>query len=254
MRVLAVGAHPDDVELLCAGSLAHYAAQGAELTIAILTNGALGSTAHSPERTASIRRAESEHAACVLGAELIWLGKPDGFLFDDSATRTDMVDVLRKARPHVVFTHHSRDYHPDHRATGQLVNAARLLAREPALVTAHTPLDCVPALFFMDTFMSVGAPAPDLWVDVTSTFSMKEAMLREHVSQNERRRSNGKPDFLATMRQQAATRGSEVDVEYAEAFYLSHSHPPSTIADLSAPTEQIGLPTVTTRASDVAHE
>jgi len=242
VRILAISAHPDDVELLCAGTLAHYATQGAEVTVAVLTNGELGSRTLSRAETARVRQAEAERAARVLGANLLWLGQQDGFLFDNSETRLLVIDALRQAQPDVVFAHHPDDYHPDHRAAGQLTNAARLLSREPALETRYSPTRRVPALFFMDTFMTEGSARPDLWVDVTVTMPCKEAMLAEHISQNDARRARTGSDFLALMRTQASLRGGQVDVRYAEAFRVARTYPPTSITDLTPPDSNMTLP------------
>ncbi|MEV0263825.1 PIG-L family deacetylase [Streptomyces sp. NPDC050617] len=229
MRVLALGAHPDDIELLCAGTLAHYAGQGARVTVAIFTDGALGSGAPTPAGTAALREAEARRAADVLGAELVWLGLPDGFLYDTRETRTRTVDVLRRARPDIVFAHH-----PDDQAASRLAAAARLLARESALATGHPATTAVPPLFYLDTLAATHG-APDLWVDITTTMDVKEAMLTEHLSQNAARRARKGSDFVDLARQQAARRGRQADVRYAEAFSCAPAHPATTAADLTPP-------------------
>ncbi len=234
MRVLALGAHPDDIELLCAGTLAHYAHQGARLTVAIFTDGGLGSGAPTPAGTAALRESEARRAMEVLGAELIWLGLPDGFLYDTPETRTRTVDVLRRARPDIVFAHHPDDYHPDHQAASRLTAAARLLARETALVTAHPATATVPPLFHLDTLAATHG-APDLWVDITTTMALKEAMLAEHLSQNTARRARKGSDFIDLAREQAALRGQQADVRYAEAFTCAPAHPATTVRDLTPP-------------------
>jgi LmbE family N-acetylglucosaminyl deacetylase len=235
MRVLAVGAHPDDVEILCAGTLAHYARQHAAITIAVLTNGDLGAGGPARAATARVRQAEAHAAAQVLGAELVWVGLPDGFLFDTRENRLLVIDVFRRARPDLVFAHHPGDYHPDHRAAGQLVSAARLLAREPALRTGHRPTDRVAPLLLMDTFLAEGAPPPDLWIDVGDTMADKDAMVAAHTSQNTARRGRTGTDFTASMRAQARRRGREIGVAFAEAFWFASAHPPTSVADLQPP-------------------
>ncbi|MFJ8745141.1 PIG-L deacetylase family protein [Embleya sp. NPDC127516] len=247
MRILALGAHPDDVELLCAGTLARYRAQGAHVTIAILTNGAPGaptepratpsipSASPSPSPIARVRAHEAREAASVLGADSIMLGLPDGFLYDTPAARLLVVDVLRRTRPDVLFAHHPEDYHPDHRAAGALASAARLLAREPGLETGHAALDTVPALFRMDTLTGANGGTPDLWVNITDTMPTKEAMVSRHASQNDGRRRRGGHDFVDLARRQSALRGREVGVAYAEAFTRARAHPPTTTADLALP-------------------
>ncbi len=78
-RILAVGAHPDDIELQCAGTLAKFAARGDQVFMAISTNGELGSAKLSKAEIARVREREARASAGVIGAELIWLGYPDGF-------------------------------------------------------------------------------------------------------------------------------------------------------------------------------
>ncbi|MGE7384768.1 PIG-L deacetylase family protein [Streptomyces sp. NPDC004126] len=245
VRILAFGAHPDDVELFCAGTLAHYARQGAEVTVAVATNGELGSRTLSPARTAAVREEEARRAVGVLGAELLWLGQPDGFLFDTADTRRQVVEVLRRVRPDVVLAHHPDDYHPDHRAVSRLVGAARLLAREPGLATGSPATDRVPPLFHMDTLLGTGAGTPDLWVDITGTMAVKEAMLAEHASQNSARKERKGADFLDLTRQQAARRGLEAGVRYAEAFTCAPSHPAASVHDLVPEGTGIRLPVLT---------
>jgi LmbE family N-acetylglucosaminyl deacetylase len=242
VQILALGAHPDDVELFCAGTLAHYARQGARLTVAVLTNGELGSRTLPPAETAALRKREALRAAGVLGAELLWLGQPDGFLYDTPQTRTQVVDVLRRTRPDVVFAHHPDDYHPDHRAVARLASAARLLAREPALGTGYPATDRVAPLFSMDTLLGTNAGPPDLWVDITTTMDVKEAMLAEHLSQNSSRKQRKGADFVDLTREQAARRGRECGVRYAEAFTLAPSHPATTLQDLTPEGSGFRLP------------
>ncbi|SPE99692.1 PIG-L deacetylase family protein [Streptomyces sp. MA5143a] len=242
LKVLAVGAHPDDIELFCAGTLAHYVHQAAAVTLCVLTDGSLGSRTMRPERTASVREAEARRAADVLGAGLLWLGLPDGFLYDTRETREQVVDVLRQAQPDVIFAPHPDDYHPDHRAAAALVTAARLLAREPAVVTAHPATDRVPSLFYADTLLGAGAGTPDVRVDITATMSVKEAMLAEHVSQNDSRRQRKGSDFVDLTRQQAERRGHEAGVRYAEVFTCVRTHPVTSPGDLTPPGTGLTLP------------
>lgn len=237
-----MGAHPDDAEILLAGTLAHYARQGAHITIAVLTDGRLGSRVLPPERTAALRRDEATCAAEVLGAELTWVGLPDGFLYDTPETRVHVVDVVRACRPDVVFAHQPGDYHPDHRAASELVAAARLLAREPALVTDRPATDTVAPLFYMDTLTGRNAGTPDLWVDVTDTMTAKEAMLAKHISQNEGRRRRRGSDFVDLAREQSAWRGRQVGTRYAEALTCAPAHPATGAEDLTPPGSGVTLP------------
>jgi len=127
MRILAIGAHPDDLELLAAGTLARYAKSGHDVAMCVLTDGDLGSDNLDGPTTARVRRAEAADAAAEIGADLHLLGEPDGFLFDSPDVRRGVVEVFRQARPDVVVTHSPQDYHPDHRMASQIVLNCRQL-------------------------------------------------------------------------------------------------------------------------------
>ena len=123
MKILAVGAHPDDVELLCAGTLAKYKRQGHEVALAIATNGEVGSSTLPKAEIAAVRRAEAEASAAVIGAEFHWLGYPDEFLFNDADTRLRFIDLVRQVRPDLILCHDpENDYHPDHVTSGRITS------------------------------------------------------------------------------------------------------------------------------------
>ena len=228
MRVLAVGAHPDDVEILCGGTLARYAADGHDVEIAIATDGTAGHREIGPTELAPLREAEARSAGAVIGAEVHWLGFPDEFLFDDRPTRLAFVDVIRRARPDVILTHAENDYHPDHRAAKQLVFNASFISTLPNIETEHDPLASVPALFYMDTLAGQDFH-PEAFVDVTGTFETKVDMLACHESQVAWLRDHDGVDILDFVRVVARTRGIQADVRYAEGFRQetswSRAHP-----------------------------
>ena len=119
--VLAVGAHPDDIELFCAGALAKYAQQGVKVSIAIATDGSAGHMIIPPKELAEIRRREAEKAAKIIGADFYWMGFVDEYLFEDIETRLRFAELIRKAKPDVILTHGPEDYHPDHRTVSRLM-------------------------------------------------------------------------------------------------------------------------------------
>ena len=123
MRVLAVGAHPDDLEILCAGTLARYKQAGHEVIMAHACNGDCGHFVIPPEELARQRAAEARAAAEILGAEVLTIpDMGDGDLRgDDVKARMAMVDIIRMARPDVIITHGPEDYMPDHVAVSELV-------------------------------------------------------------------------------------------------------------------------------------
>jgi LmbE family N-acetylglucosaminyl deacetylase len=128
MRVLAVSAHPDDIEFGCAGSLAKWADEGAEVTICIVTDGSTGTQDQELMGVglAEVRKRESQRAADIIGAkELVWLDYQDGYVEGSLELRKDIARVFRRHRPHryIVMdpTPVIGDFvnHPDHRAIGQ---------------------------------------------------------------------------------------------------------------------------------------
>ena len=121
MNILAVGANPDDIEFLCAGTLAKYAQRGDNVSISFLTNGDKGSLELGREEMAAIRKEESEKAAAVIDASLYPLGIPDGEVEMSLDLRRRLVEIIRKARPDIIITQHPDDYMSDHNYTSRLV-------------------------------------------------------------------------------------------------------------------------------------
>src|SRR5690242_8846991 len=104
VRVLAIHAHPDDVEFQCAGTLALLRGAGCPVTIATMTPGDCGSAEHDAEGIAAIRRAEAKASADLIGAEYVCLEFRDLAIFSDDESRRRVVEALRRARPEVVLT------------------------------------------------------------------------------------------------------------------------------------------------------
>jgi LmbE family N-acetylglucosaminyl deacetylase len=184
MNVLAIGAHPDDIEILCAGTLALYRQQGHHVTFGVFTCGDMGDLKIRPEELARIRRAESEAAAAVIGARLLWLGIMDEHVFPNESQRRVMIDLLRQADPDVVITHSPNDYHPDHRYVSQLVFDSYFQKGLP-----HIPAQSQPAcrfgatqVYYMDNIAGIGF-LPTEYVDITAVMETKLRMLRCHQSQ-----------------------------------------------------------------------
>src|SRR5450631_2412080 len=130
-RILAIHAHPDDVEFLAGGTMALLADLGHELTIATFTPGDCGSKQMGPEEIAAVRRQEAAHAAALIGARYICLEMRDLAIFNDDASRRQVTETLRQARPELVLTAAPSDYHCDHEAASALVRDACFAAPAP---------------------------------------------------------------------------------------------------------------------------
>jgi LmbE family N-acetylglucosaminyl deacetylase len=228
MNILAVGAHPDDLELQCAGTLAKYAARGDQVFMAISTNGEVGSSTLTKEEIASVRHEEARRAAAVIGAELIWLGYPDEFLYDNDQTRLRYIDLVRQTRSDLVITHDPLyDYHPDHTATGQILWNIRVMTTVPNIKTEHPPCLKVPDLYFMDTIAGINF-RPEEYVDISEVIEVKREMLAAHESQGSWLRDQYEMNYVDFMNVCAAFRGLQAGVRYAECFRRSVTFPSSS--------------------------
>jgi N-acetylglucosamine malate deacetylase 1 len=217
MNILAVGAHPDDLEILCGGTLAKYAQRGGKVFMASLTNGNMGHPEFKPEDMARVREQELRNSAAVIGAEVIWMGIDDELSEVNVQTRLMMVDVFRYAKPDVILTHGMEDYHVDHRNAGQLVNDAAPLACVKNIVRDLEELEKQPLIYTMDNIGGIGF-IPQEFVDIGDTIEIKKKMFLCHKSQVEWMAEATGFDFLDVIETVAKFRGYNAGVKYAEAF------------------------------------
>src|SRR5690349_11527897 len=108
MNILAIGAHGDDLEEFCGGTLALYAKAGHQVVMAVATDGR-GNPAGDPAQIAALRQREAQGSAALIGAELAWLALPDGGLLVNEAMRHPFIEVIRAAAPDVIITHPAED-------------------------------------------------------------------------------------------------------------------------------------------------
>ena len=192
MNVLAIGAHPDDVELGCGATLLAHSRRGDDVSLLVMTTGERG-----PQDSTS-RIAEQEEAARLLGARLFWGGFRDGAVPDGRDSVDVIQAVVAETGADLVYTHAPEDSHQDHRATGLASLAAgRRLSR---VLLYESPTS--------DGFQ------PDVFVDVAGLVDGKLDVLRAHMSQVLK---NGLVD-LAAVEGQARYRGFQARLRWAEAF------------------------------------
>lgn len=223
MRVLAIGAHPDDIESFCAGTLIRYAQAGHDVTIAIATQGDIGSPDGTREEIAATRKQEAQDACDFIGAKLIWMGYDDEFLFNDRGTRLAFIDAIREAQPDVMFILSESDYHPDHRTAGTIARDARIPASVPLIETAFAHAK-IPTVFVMDTHLGRNFE-PHGYVDISDVFELKKQMLHKHVSQARWIESVFGAEMHTDMERIARMRGHQAGVRYAEGFQLLNDPP-----------------------------
>jgi LmbE family N-acetylglucosaminyl deacetylase len=224
MRILAAGAHPDDLEILCGGTLAKYAKRGDHVTIAVATNGEVGSATLPKEEIAAIRKQEAQASANVIGADFIWMNYPDEFLFSTEESRLAFLNVVRKARPDVILTHAPVDYHPDHRTTGQIIWDIRVMTTVPNIKTEEPPCAVIPEVYFFDTLAGIDF-VPQHYVDTTETFEIKKKMLLCHKSQSAWLEDQYQMDYAQFIEYISRYRGLQCGTRYAECFQVSSTWP-----------------------------
>lgn len=218
MNILFAGAHPDDLEILCGGTIALCVEAGHEVWMAIATNGNVGSPDLDRDAIARIRKEEAARAAHTLGAKgFIWMNEEDEFLFEDKRTRLKWVDAIRRAQADVIVTHHPHDYHPDHTATSKGVTDARILSAVRLIETGHPPLPQSPELFYMDSVAGLNFE-PRIYTDISTVYEKKMEALRCHQSQNAWIASIFNHDLTRLASLQSSFRGLQAGVAYAEAF------------------------------------
>ena len=230
-RVLAFGAHPDDVEIHCGGTLALLARAGWAVGTATVTGGEGGSTEHDAEETRSIRLAESEAAAKVIGGEYFYAGGHDMDVDFSRELRVKVVHVVRQFRPDVIITCPPEDYHTDHEETSRLVRAACFFAPIPNYPEQMLPpIEAVPYLYYMHAGTDIlGRPAPvQFFIDISDVTDTKEKMATCHQSQREWiRKHHGHDDYIVYMKNYDAEIGKRIGVGAAEGFcqHLGRGYP-----------------------------
>ena len=175
MNILAIFAHPDDVEWYCGGTLLKYKQAGHKIFIALTTSGNTGSNEiPSREQIQNTREAEQLEAAKYLDAEVMFLRFEDEGLFDTPETRRAVLTAIRWANPDVIFTHRPTDYSTDHNMTSRLVTEVLL-----SVGGNHHPADLPPIEKKPHVFFS----GKKCFVDITDEMDTVLEMVRCHRSQ-----------------------------------------------------------------------
>jgi bacillithiol biosynthesis deacetylase BshB1 len=217
---MAIGAHPDDVELGCGGTILKLVAMGRRGVIVDLTDASMG-TRGTPE----IRAREAAAAAKALGVARVNLGLPDGRLADGWDAQKRVIDALREWRPKVLITHHASEEHPDHEAAARIVKQAAYKAGLAKLDVAGAPHR--PGRIFH--FIGMEAHEPSFCVDITAHWQAKLKAVRCFASQFHNPGAGkfaGKTDlstpaFLDFLEVRNRFWGTRIKRRYAEAFTCS---------------------------------
>lgn len=238
MKKIALGifSHPDDAEMLCAGTLSLLKNAGWTIHIATLTPGDKGTTEHTREEISSIRTTEAAEAAKLLNGTYHCLDFEDVYIFYDRKTINKTTALIRKIQPAIVFTSSPDDYMIDHEMTSLVVQTACFACGIKNMEVDEESFDPVPYLYYTDP---VGGKdkfgkmvQPSIYTDITGEMSIKEKMLSCHASQrNWLLRHHKMDDYIIAMKQFAEIRGKEINTKYAEGFrqHLGHGYPEDNI-------------------------
>lgn len=241
-RVLAVGAHPDDVEIMCAGLLILLLGEGFEAHVATLTIGDCGSDRLPPAEISLIRRREAETACSRIGAAYHYAGFEDLQIFNNDESNRRITALVRTVNPALVITHPPADYMADHEVTSLLVRNACFAAPAPNYDTSAFSSvrrsDAIPHLYYASPLEGIdvyGLPVlPGIYCDISTVLDAKLAMLACHESQREwLRRHHGIDEYLEAVHRwtaKLAERASAIanhPVIAAEAFrqHRGHAYP-----------------------------
>lgn len=228
MNILAIGAHPDDVETCCAGTLAKYAKQGHKVFTATATNGNVGSATLPMDEIAKIRKEEARRAAAHIGAEYICLDYNDEMLYDDESVRLAFIDLVRYCKADIILTHNPKDYNPDHMMTSKIITDIPVMIPVEKIKTKTPAHDKIPLVVYFESMHGFGF-TPTEWVDISEEMEIKRAMMKEHKSQISWMQDNYKDsigkdqkDFTDDFEVLARYRGMQCGVQYAEAFRMAY--------------------------------
>lgn len=213
-RVLSFGAHPDDIELGCAGTEYKLIQQGYEIYHVYVTSGESGSQTLSKHSLAALREKEALDAAELLGAkDVIFLRAADGFTHFTEALRTEVINLIRYTRPEIIFVHGACDLFPDHRLVHQLVMSAVAAAAGPWFQETEGEPWLVKQIFGYEVWHPMSQY--QLAVDITEFMEAKEKVLSCYKTQIEPTRYDEAFKGLARYRGVMSWAGS-----YAEVFEI----------------------------------
>ena len=236
-NVLSLGAHPDDAEFLCAGTLALLRQKGWQIHIATMAPGDCGTVQYSREEISRIRRAEAAKSASLLDGAYHCLECGDIFILYDRPSLLKAIELVRKVKPAIVFTTSPSDYMVDHEMASKLAQTACFAC---GVVNVETPgaepFEPIPHLYYMDAVEhkdNFGAEVkPGMIVDTSSVMDTKEKMLCCHESQRHWLMTHhGMDEYVSMMKRADQKRGREIGSAFAEGFrqHLGHAYPQDNI-------------------------
>jgi len=235
LDILAFGAHPDDVELGCGGTVAKEVSKGKKVGIIDLTRGELGTRG-----SVDLRDQESKLASNVLGLELREnLNFKDGFFQNNESNQIEIIKVIRKYRPEIVLCNAEDDRHIDHPKAAELVSSACFLSGLRKIETidnGKNQLEWRPKNVYH--YIQWKNSSPDFLVDISGFISIKLEAIKAYSSQfydpnsNEPETPISSKNFIGNVINRSADLGRLINVEHAEGFTSKKSLGINTLEDL----------------------
>ena len=226
MNVLAIGCHPDDLEIGCGGTLSKFVKQGHKVFMCHVANGNMGHAVIMPEELKCIRTAEAIEAGKVIGAvEVINIDIPDLEVNSNNQnTVNKLIDVTRYVKPQVIISHSPDDYMADHIEVSRLVFNTTFSSSVPHTVTNNPAFGLIAPLYYMDTLAGVNF-LPTEYVDITEEIDIKLNALNCHQSQIKWMLEHDKIDFLDFVKTVSKFRGLQCGAAFAEGFRKCETWP-----------------------------
>ncbi|MGC4034661.1 MAG: bacillithiol biosynthesis deacetylase BshB1 [Chitinophagaceae bacterium] len=224
LDILAIGVHPDDIELGCSGTLISEIAKGKVVGIVDLTQGELGTRG-----TIETRYEEAAKAAMIIGTAVREnLKMRDGFFKNDEEHQRKLIQAIRKYQPDIIIGNILHDRHPDHGRAGHLINDACFLSGLAKIETkdenGNLQLKWRPKYFLQ--YIQDWYHEPDLLLDISEVFEQKMKSIEAYSTQFHTAQNGGDgpqtyistPDFLDSIVARARMFGKRIGVKYAEGF------------------------------------
>jgi bacillithiol biosynthesis deacetylase BshB1 len=224
LDILAIGVHPDDVELGCSGTIITEISRGKKVGIVDLTQGELGTRG-----TVETRYQESAHAAMIMGVQVREnLKLRDGFFENNEESKLKLISTIRKYQPSVIIGNVLHDRHPDHGRAGQLISESAYLSGLSKIITqdengkAQDRWRPAYVLHYIQDWYH----EPDLLIDISDVFEQRMKAIEAYSTQfhtGEKSEEGPQtyistPDFLETVIARARMFGKRIGVKYAEGF------------------------------------
>lgn len=229
LDILAIGVHPDDVELSCSGTLINEIKRGKKVGILDLTQGELGTRG-----TVETRYQEAANAAMIMGVQLREnLKLRDGFFRNDEASQMKLITALRKYQPNIVIGNVLHDRHPDHGRAGNMIAECCFLSGLTKIETkdenGKSQERWKPA--YVLHYIQDWYHEPDILIDISDSFEQRMKAIEAYSTQFHSGKDSDKgpqtyistPDFLEAIIARARLLGKRIGVKYAEGFISEKS-------------------------------